>query len=241
MEGIIFPENWERIMKKEVIEKPSISITVEELEAELIRQLRTCLKFFNGNNFCLALSGGIDSSILAVLLSNFLRVDFTAITIGRINHPDILFAELLTEKFRLNHKVSLLFGSQKSDDIYDDLFAVIAQLGFGYSIHADAIDELTGGYWLHRRNANEETFQDYWERLTPEHLRPMAFYAERHRVSVGLPYLATHNLLRRITMKQRTANGKGKIILRQLAKKLDIPDEIIDRSKLGLCDVWKEF
>jgi len=241
--GIIFPNDWEKILEKDVIEKPSKEITAEELAAKLVAKLRECADTFKGNKFCLALSGGIDSSILAVLLKNFVKVDFTCITIGKIGHPDIYYAEIMAKRFGLKHRVFFLIGNRKSENIYDDLFWTISQFGFRYSIHADAIDELTAGYWLHRLNADNAIFQNYWQRLTPEHLDPMRHHAKQHNVAIGLPYLAAHDILRRLPMYQRATNlnHQGKIILRELARNLDIPDKIIARSKLGLCDIWKEF
>lgn len=257
MSGIIFPKDWREIVKtKKVIKKHLITVSTERLEFELKRQLNECLKTFGNNKFCIALSGGLDSSVLAVLLKN-LNIDFIAVTIGYgKNHPDIISAKKVTRRFKINHDVYILKNKKISDDIYDDLFAAISTLGFSHSIHGDTVDEMLGGYWLHKDpNSLEEIycgtlvekkrkliFQDYWRRLILEHLIPLDFYARKHSVVVGLPYLATHKTLRKVEMSQRANNKKeGKIILKKLATKLHIPDEIINRKKLGLCHVWDTF
>lgn len=242
MQGIIFPKDWKRILKEKVIEDPLRQVTTEELMAKLLQQLKKCLEAFNGQEFCLALSGGLDSTVLAFLLKNFLNTSFSVITIGRTTeHPDIIFATDVAKILKLSHKVFTLSDLHESKDTYTDLFAAIRQTKYRHSIHADTIDEMQGGYWLHKKNADRKTFNDYWERLIPEHLNPLMFYSKKCNISVGLPYLAAHDLLRRIEIKQRVDNKQGKILLRQLAIKVGVPEKIINRKKIGLCSVWDKF
>lgn len=244
--GIIFPRNWEGMIKREVVGRKLQVVTTGELEVELEIAMRKSLAEFGDKEFCLALSGGLDSSVLAVLLMEK-KVEFTAITIAADrNHPDVIFAKKLAEKFKLDHKVCFLGHQRTSRDVYDDLFYVISNFS-RCVICADAVDEMLGGYVIHRDASEEErknVFENFWQRLIPEHLRPMNYYAAKHNVMVVLPYLAAYSFLRDIDMSQRVGGGQGKIgkiILRQLARKLGVPESIIDRRKYGLCSVWEKF
>lgn len=255
MSGIIYPKNWREVIETtKVIETELRNVGVKEVEVEISTRLVESIDLFGGAQVCLALSGGLDSSVLAVLLKK-IGGDFTAITIGSSeNHPDIVLAKSIAEQFQLKHLVSILIPPRQSEDIYDDLFGIIAKMGFKKSIHADCIDEMIGGYWEHQRpsmlkeyrgDVIEEKrrwiFEDFWQRLIPEHLQPMDMYASGHGISVALPYLAAHNLLRSVGIEQRVNDFARKIILRELAEELGIPDEIINRKKLGLCSAWDTF
>ena len=156
----------------------------------------------------------------------------------------MLFAKELAQSFGLEHKVCILGHRRTSREIYADLFYIIGSFGFQCAICADTADELLGGYILHRDAPEEEhraVFEDFWSELVPKHLESMGHYAKEHNVAVVLPYLAAHNFMRHIALSQRIDNEQGKIILRQLAQKLGVPESIINRRKYGLCSVWERF
>lgn len=252
--GIIFPKGWEKIVteNKVVGEEGELRvITVEELETVLVEKLKQSIDRFDGREFCLALSGDIDSFVLAVLLAEQ-KVKFTAITIaaGR-NHQDVIHIKKLARKFKLDyldHKVCILGHRRMTQNIYSDLFYIISSFGFQCAICADAVDEMLGGYILHRDAPEEKrivVFENFWQKLVPEHLELMRYYAKEYNVAVVLPYLAAHDFLRQIAMPQRVNRGQGKVILRQLAGELGVPKSIINRRKYerkyGLCSVWEKF
>lgn len=242
--GIIFPESWEKIVKENKVIGGERVIAVQELKTVLAEKLKKSLDRFGDREFCLALSGGLDSSVLTALLIE-LGISFTAITIASgKDHPDVIYAKELAQKFRLDHKVCILGHRRVSKDVYDDLFYIISSFGFQCAICADTADEMLGGYILHRDIPEEKrniVFENFWQEMIPKHLEPMRHYAKEYDVAVVLPYLAAHNLLRQINMQQRVDNEQGKIILRQLAQKLGVPESIINRRKYGLCSVWEKF
>lgn len=243
--GIIFPESWRKIVRKgEVVGGELRVVAVGEVKATVLEGLREILALFGGERFCLALSGGLDSSVLAALLTE-LKAEFTAITIAASKkHPDVTCAKNLARKLKLDHKICLLGHQRTSSDIYDDLFYIISSFGFQYAICADTADEMLGGYISHKEAADSNrkgVFDFFWQDLLGKHLWPMCRYAERHGVAVALPYLAAHDLLRQVSMSQRVDGEQGKIILRQLAQELGVPKALITRRKYGLDSIWEKF
>lgn len=259
MGGIRYPKNWKEILQQPVFAKNLRKISLGEIRSALINKMVHMYYFVLADaidkRVCLALSGGIDSSVLAVfmLLNN---MPFTAITLGSgPGHPDIVHAELLAKRFGFEHRV-FFSPTVKEEDAYNDLFWTVSSIGFRYAICADAVDEMLGGYWEHLNYAKfcqdesktstdtekmEWTFEWFWNRLAEKHLDPMNHYAEKYGIDVILPYLAINDVLRSAIPSQRVCDGKGKVILRELGRQLGLPGEIINRPKLGLCDIWKEF
>jgi len=245
--GITYPEKWEEIIKNSVFNEPA-QISYGRLKKELIKSLRDSIRPFKNEGFCVALSGGVDSSVLVALLTT-INVEFTAVTIGFGKvHKDIVFAKLMQKTFGFKHKIAVLSGERLSVDAYDDLFREISGFGFKNTICADTVDEILGGYWMHRRpevlapddcaDKQAWVFEKIWKDLPKLHLQPMNYYAKKHGITVSLPYLGANKILRKVAINQRVDENNGKIILRELARNIRIPDEIIKRPKLGLCSIW---
>ena len=97
--GIAYPDDWQEILKQPVVADELRKVTIEQLKQELIERLNQVVKLFEGE-FCLALSGGLDSSVLAVLLHQEIKKDFFCFTIAvNEKHPDIEHAKLLANEF----------------------------------------------------------------------------------------------------------------------------------------------
>lgn len=258
MGGIRYPRNWENILQQPVFAENLRIISLGKIRSALINEMMNMYYHVFADvvdkRICLALSGGIDSSILAAFM-RLNNMPFTAITLGSgPEHPDIIHAKLLARQFAFEHRVFLPSAAKSGKDVYNDLFLAISSIGFKYAICADAVDEMLGGYWEHinyakfckdeSKNDTEKmkwTFERFWSRLAVNHLDPMNHYAEKYGIEVILPYLAINDLLRSTIPSQRVCGEHGKVVLRGLGDQLGLPDEIINRPKLGLCDIWKEF
>ncbi len=260
MPGIIHPSDWEKIVRTSSVfvnmedEKPLNKIGLDFL---LQQALLSSIQAFDTNRpIALGFSGGVDSSVLALELTE-LEAKFTAITlVGHEDHPDLIHANILAKVFEFNqmdfnHIVVIKNMKEKPIDMYSVLFETMKEQGFDQVICGDAIDEILGGYWQHQlpcgthpdpdtdiEDVRREVFERFWEELYTRHLSMLDYYAKQFGVSVALPYLAAFDRLVRIPMSQRANSTGRKIILRQLAAHLGVPDEIINRPKFGLVNAW---
>ncbi len=245
--------------------------SLEKLKDSFINAFKTAgekaLKDNNGKIFT-TLSGGLDSSLaLAFLRKNFPEDEIVTFTMGGSEkHPDIEYGRLAAEKFKAIHQEIIprpeeiqeavaqyhekfpeadLKEASKTGDIdvyllykkileYPDVKTVIAH---------DGIDELMGGYWLHRQakaaQEKKEVFVDFWQRLIPKHLSPLIKTASSFDIRLIFPYLDSETVkaISQIPLEDRVAQGEGKKPLREIAKRLDVPEEIINRSKKGQLDM----
>lgn len=110
----------------------------------------------------------------------------------------------------------------------------------------DGIDELMGGYWDHAKGFDEQDkmitdeerkqiYRRYWEKLIPNHLKPLTKKAEKLGIKILFPCLDKDLIeyISKIPINDRVKNSVRKLPLRKLAEKYDVPDEIIKRKKRG--------
>lgn len=104
----------------------------------------------------------------------------------------------------------------------------------------DGIDELMGGYWDHRREDLSETerrgaFANFWKALIPNHLKPLIRTSNNFNIDLRFPYLDQRIIeaASRIPLENRTSKKISKMPLREIARELGVPEEILTRSKEG--------
>lgn len=193
------------------------------------------------------LSGGVDSSLLALLVKEQ-RPDIPCFTIGsNLQHPDVVAAMRLATEFDLDLRVYLpnkeaiaAAGQRaKTNNPGDD--AVLLALEFASKfvtdiMAADGIDEQMGGYWWHVHRPNtEQVFEYFWNQMEQKHLEPMFNSAELVGVNVHWVYLAPEvvDYIARIPLAERIRNSIGKAYWKEAAKLADVPDWVINRLKRG--------
>lgn len=218
------------------------------------------------------LSGGLDSTLaLAFLRKNFPDNQIITFAMGGSeDHSDIKHARLAAEKFKSQHceiiptldeiHEALMEYQEKfpereleeatksgSSDVYL-LYKKISKYPYQPQtvIVHDGIDELMGGYWQHRRAETEEeqkkVFNDFWQKLIPEHLTSLTKIASNFNINLIFPYL-DHKVIKTISqipLKDRVSFGfkeVGKKPLREIAEKMEVPEEIINRPKKGQLDM----
>jgi len=243
MAGIIYPANWKMICRQDLYIAPDthvIEMDTIGLNDTLLLALRNSFNFKDAKTrAALAFSGGLDSSVLTVLAMEE-NLPFTAVTIACSDtHPDFAHAMLLHQQFNFQLKALIIDPGQNPDDMYDLLFAEIAELGFGFVVCGDTIDEQLGGYAQHQftKESRVAVFRKYWNNLMPKHLVPLHRAAHANNIEVALPYLAAARFIQTIPINHRATDSDRKIILKRLAEKLGVPTEIITRPKFGLCNV----
>ncbi len=195
------------------------------------------------------LSGGVDSSILAILANS--RSPVPCFTIGSsLEHPDVVAASRLASEKGWDLKV-LVPGNTTIDRVNKELSTYPGDGGvylaleflshFSSDVMAgDGIDEQMGGYWWHvhtsdRFKSMEDAFEWFWDNLEPAHLTPMFNSAVRVGVNVHWVYLdqVVVNYISGIPLADRVMGGVGKAIWKDLARMIGVPDWVIDRPKKG--------
>ncbi|MBT5338601.1 hypothetical protein HN858_04595 [Candidatus Falkowbacteria bacterium] len=243
MAGIIFPRDWQELYHSHINILPQNNseehpTNTFELERKIQKALIKASLAMKDNPIGLALSGGLDSSILATVLHQ-LELPFQAITIADdSNHPDVVHAKVLARQLGFSHTVIIL---QKTND-YDNywyLFNAFRQTGLHHVVCGDTIDELLGGYYAHTQSLSDGTikdcFQTIWKNLFTNHLSPLDKYSKEHGISVALPFLELLDFLITIPINQRVYHSKRKVILLELGYRITLPKVILQRKKLGLC------
>jgi len=235
---IVYPKNWREV---------GTEITVEAVEDALEDAFHT----FNCTN--LALSGGLDSSLLLYYMCQvFKRIE--VFTIGKTNeHPDIVFAKKVVDYFRMRynnvdiiHHICYPQDWEIKDSIEEypgdravELFYRFVDKYTDTIVAGDGIDEFMCGYYAHMRNPNEETYYSYLRKLQKEQLVPLDLNSGN--VDVYLPYLDEKvlALLLQIPLEDKvdTVTRKKFLIKMALGK---VPDEAITRRKYGFCDAFVE-
>lgn len=232
---IVYPENWNDV---------GIPITKGEVEKRILEVVRnTCCS-------CLALSGGLDSSLmLYFMLKTYSQVE--AFTIGESeDHPDIKCSRAVVRSFEnkenlIKHRIYIPTQTEiDEENSYDNdvegdkatrLFYRFVSKYTDRIISCDGADEFNAGYYGHQAPEIERAYYEYIRRLQKEQLEPLN--KNSMRVKVYLPYLgkALLYLLCQIPLAEKVNKKERKIFLVEMAKG-KIPDEIINRRKYGFCD-----
>ncbi len=216
------------------------------------------------------LSGGIDSSLCLAMIRKVLveKAEIHTYTIGgNSQHPDLIFAKKVAKEFKTVHhsfiptkrmidaarmKLMSMFPNISEKQIQDSLgvyliYDAISQSVFpcSFVLAHDGIDELLGGYWSHKATDDlrkkKAAFRHFWRRLYPDHLAFLLQIARSRGLNVELPYMDPEivEYISHIPVQDRTSHDISKIPLRKIAENY-LPKEIIERRKLGFCDVVKK-
>jgi len=207
------------------------------------------------------LSGGVDSSLLAIIATKYC-LNIPCFVVGdNIMNPDVQAAMQLAEEKKLNLYVHLLNPTEISriqketkaiySNIYEGDDCVFAALEFASPfvtdlIATDGIDELMGGYWGHRDRKRfpdiKDAFKHFWDELEEKHLTPMNRSAECHGLDLIFIYLLPEIIeqLSRISLKNRIRENVSKAVWKEIALMAGVPSWIIERKKQGFVDAFKE-
>jgi len=204
------------------------------------------------------LSGGLDSSTsIGLMVCGGIRPEqIFAHTISiSHHHADAVFAKKVAHHFGVACEL-IVPSTSDVDSMREHLYSSLGRVTLGevgtHLLYAelakanvksviahDGIDELLGGYWDHRSSQTPRfTFEHFWARLNQDHLVPLQHASEMHGVEIEFPYLQKDvvEYITRIPFTNRTSRHESKIPLRQIARLVGVPVEVIMRQKIGFCD-----
>jgi len=228
---IIYPKNWDKIGQP---------VEIRDLEIAIIRTLREipCES--------LALSGGLDSSLLLYFMLKVHR-QVKAFTIGGSEkHRDIKYAALVAEELGRTKHLYYVPTQREIDEEKDQdgdlmgdkavrLFYRFVRNHTWGIISGDGIDEFMCGYYNHQSYPTEPAYFRFIRRLQRDQLEPL----DRNSmgVKVYLPYLDAGllYLLGQIPTYEKVTERERKILMIKMAAG-KIPEEILMRHKIGFCD-----
>jgi len=209
------------------------------------------------------LSGGLDSTLSLVFLrKNFENAKIVTFTMGGDEeHPDIKYGHLAAKTFKTEHHEFIPTPNEihagledfKRDRPSEDLEKAVFVGDFdGYLLYKyissfrpktvivhDGIDEQMGGYWAHRKKMSKterkEQFRILWKELKFEQLDQLIKTSQEFGIHLLFPYLDEElvGFIAKIPVGGRVKGEIGKIPLRKIAARLEVPQEIIDRPKRG--------
>lgn len=200
--------------------------------------------FFRDEVPALALSGGVDSCVLARILEGLGVPKVRMLTLAVVaDHPDMLHAgrmvKLLPDEWEWLPVVRAPEPGPRMDS-YHYLYQAAAGFGIQRMIDGDCIDELLGGYYDHQANG-ESAFRSRLADLIPGHLEHMEEHSAAHGVTVHLPYAEAGVLAgaRAFRFSELAGEGYRKRPMMAMARGLNVPEENIARRKLGLVS-WQK-
>jgi asparagine synthetase B (glutamine-hydrolysing) len=165
----------------------------------------------------------------------------------RNSHKVLFVDELLRERARKRYAQAFDRNPSNGEIAVFALYSFMATQGVRCVIAHDGIDELMGGYWCHiehdrKPELKKAAFEDQWARLRENHLVPLMRVADHFKIRVLFPYLhqTVVEEITRLALNERSTRACRKQPLRELAARYGVPRAIIDRAKVGFCDVLKE-
>lgn len=258
MSGIVGPADWKEILQqKDPFTETDSDCSASDVLDMLAVSLRSVAK--QHGIFCLALSGGISSSVLASLcrregLSDLVHCVAIGLNSCRvIKHPDVAHAFEVADRFELSFLGKALPDTRETLCPHEDLFQAIASTEIKVVVCGDTADELLGGCLEHYHPrhsfdheqglwsiavARRQAFEETWWKLEG-FLETMDLVAHQYGVSVYLPYFMNHDVLRALPLSRRVSYKGRKLILREAARLAKVPDSVLERKKMLLSDVWE--
>ena len=228
---VVYPYNYDEIGQP---------IKLQDIEDTI----QTILEKIEVN--CLALSGGLDSSLMLYFMVEVFGTDIDTYVIGlNEDHPDFVYSKMIAEYFNVRWKGFIpsrpLIKDKMDflgDEIVREFFKLIKLQGINKIICCDGIDEFMCGYYEHQDQLSEETYYKFLRQLKENHLVPLN--KNSGDIEVYLPYLDSNLilLLSQIPLNDKVDRYNRKKIMMEIAKD-KIPDEIIQRHKYGFCDAMR--
>jgi len=225
---ITYPINWKQI---------GIKITLIDIEKQLIQ----IIKELNCN--CLALSGGVDSSLMLYFMTKIFRKNIKTFTIAlNEKHPDYIYSNIAINYFKVKGEIytprkipKRLKNDCSGDEIVRMFYNNLKLKKIKKIIACDGIDEFTGGYYEHMKYPNEKTYYKFIRKLQKKQLEPLN--RNSNDIEVLLPYIDSNLilLLSQIPLSEKVDKFQRKKIIYNIAKD-KIPLEILERRKYGFCD-----
>ena len=236
---------------------------------------QACAAFDRGGAVHLTYSGGVDSSIILYKMAKA-GVSVVAHTMAKtVRHPDLVHAKSVVAAMRerkldvkhVAHILSpspqdiaesnhLLDGSEDRPDNYYMLMKVLAS-HTSRVVSCDCIDELLGGYHMHRDPRRYFPHHDadadltanrlvalryYLSRLRPDHLEQLRTCSDHFGITVHLPYgdAGVMAAAAAFAVPEMVDAEHRKKPVYEIARRLGVPSGVLDRRKYGLVSAFHE-
>jgi len=245
----------------EDFEFPFDNITMDEkisfeLERAIVLAVRRCVH--NHKKCALSFSGGLDSSIIAKVLKE-IGADFTAYVVGLRGSADIEAAKKTASELKIELKIAMLKQEEiaemikavmwitKSDDPITVSVALVlyaaareaAKDGYKHILSGLGSDEIFAGYDSHAKallkgweEVHKECIRRVHHEINKDIVRDVSI-CKNFNIEPMMPFLDIDVVrLAMITHpKLKISNEHKKLILRNIAKNLNLPKDVYERKK----------
>ncbi|MBI2670485.1 asparagine synthase [Candidatus Woesearchaeota archaeon] len=211
------------------------------------------------NNFGILFSGGLDSSLIALICKKHLNKEFNCYAIGLEDSSDIEYAKEVASSLKLNLKTKILSLNDvesylkkcidllNTKDVIRLEIAIVIYAGLEFAIQDNCLNIFTGagseeifaGYDRHiefYKQGLEKLHTESWNGLKSCYSRDLTrdyLLAKKFNVGLLLPFL-DETLIKNVMNihpKLKTDGKEKKIILRELAIDLGLPKDIAYRKR----------
>jgi len=222
------------------------------VETQLVSAVQ---KRIPAQKFCVFLSGGVDSSLLA-LLSKKLHGDFIVVTVGVKDSPDMKSSQTMADALgvewisleltesdceKLAKKALSILPVTLHDPVSVGISVVVIaavevawKQGVTYFIGGLGAEELFAGYKRHldAADVHEECWNGLRNMWTKDLVRDAALGGALG-ITVATPFLDAELIqaAMRVPGKWKIVDGERKVILREVAEKLGVPHSLAWRKK----------
>lgn len=247
--------NWEDIPPKEYLWNIRQDVNLNDLEKLLKEAILKRVNYLD--EVGVIFSGGIDSSLIAMLLKEIPSLKITLYAVGSEKSKDIIFAKKAAKILDLPLKTKIVTSEVVKDNLTEVLIAIgennlmkigvgmtmylackmIKEDGLKVAISGQGADELFGGYnrYLdsYEKGILEEELRYDIANMYHVNLERDDAVSMANGVELRLPYL-DEKLIKfalNIPVDEKITNGLRKNILRNLAIDLGLSPEIAMRPK----------
>ncbi len=238
-------EEWKKHIDE--LRRKTVPSTKEEVKQALIKAVE---KRVPKERFGLFLSGGVDSSLLALLLKKFTD-NFECYSVGIKGSKDLEGANVAAEKLKLNWKHKE-FTIEEVEQLLKKTAAMfekpdVINVGVGSVVVAAAeladvkiffgglgSEEIFAGYQrhAHANDVNDECWKGLKEMWQRDIMRDTAI-GKKLGIEFLTPFLDDELIVKAMGIKGELKINKEhkKVILREIAEELGLPKEIAWRQK----------
>jgi asparagine synthase (glutamine-hydrolysing) len=224
---------------------------IEELKSSLSYSVTKCVE--DANEIGILFSGGLDSSLIALLAKNTENAKITLYTVGTPGSHDISNGQKISRLLGLNWrkieitpeqitkaipKLAKIIGSRHPVKISFEMpmFFAMANTKEELIISGQGADELFGGYARYIKMEKEElkaALKRDIELLVTKNIKMEFAMAEHFNKILKLPYLHEDvvKIANEVPNEYKVKNDERKIILRKVAGQCGLPNEIVNQDK----------
>jgi len=256
MEHISSEESWNKFIKSVETSFDELETNSERIKRQLKQRLTEIIKEID--DFGILFSGGLDSSLLA-LLSKQLNKRFTCYVVGTENSEDIDYAKKVASFLDIKLKIKILTDKEiienlkkvieiiKDNDYIKVSVGLVVYSAIKFAkennekilITGTGADGIFGGFEHHLKNSFEEIHKEFYRSLKEDTWRRIITrdkpLEEHFKIKVICPFLDKEII--KIAMKLhpmfKINKETKKIILREFAKEIGLGEFSFRAKKAG--------